>query len=348
MIGDIPFPAISVLIVNYNGAAWMRACLESIKQQTVFAQIEVIVIDNASSDRSDVLAQELLRDWTNSSFIQTGSNLGFSAAANRGVATARGQYLFFLNPDVWLETGCLEELLVNTARAGASAGSVVMLNYEDDSFQGIGGSGFDLFGLGVQARRNRLPRHLFISGGFFFVRADVFRTVGGFDESYFLYAEEADLSWRIWISGGRIISVPGAIIHHRGAASVNPEGGTRIVELRTSESKRYYANRNNLLSLLKNCQHILLALVVTNVLFLAVETIAGLLVVRRLSFVRTTFINALRDCWRVRAHIASERAKVAVLRRRSDFYMLRFFTLRLSHWDDLVRVFKLGLPRVDK
>lgn len=344
----IEAPLVSVIILNYNGAKWMLRCLESLKAQTIFLRTEVIIADNASSDGSDRLSEQLIEGWTNASFLQNGANIGFAAGCNRGVDRATGKYLFFLNPDVWLEPDCLQQLLERTEKSGAGAAGALVLDYDDNSFQSFGGDGFDIFGLGVGTTVERAGNRLFTPVGFYFVCADLFRKLGGYDEKFFLYAEDTDLSWRVWISGHWIAAAPLARIHHRGGASVNPAGGTKIVEMRTTESKRYYANKNNLLTLLKNCRHILLLLALANVILLTAEALLGFLITRRLSFVRGTFFNVLRDCWTLRHHIRAERKKVVGFRSRGDLWMLRFLTWRLSRWDDFVRVFKLGLPRIDK
>jgi len=75
------------------------------------------------------------------------------------------------------------------------------------------------------------------------IRADIFLQVGGFDTEFFLYSDETDLSWRVWAAGYRVVGIPAARVHHRGAVAVNPQGGTRVVEARTSPDKRYFANR---------------------------------------------------------------------------------------------------------
>jgi len=80
---------------------------------------------------------------------------------------------------------------------------------------------------------------------------------------------------------------------------------------------------------------------------LFVESLAGSVLLRRWSFVRASFWEPLRDCWRLRGLIAQRRRRVATFRKRSDFWMLRFFRWRLNRWGEIVRVFKLGLPRVD-
>src|SRR5438093_2602479 len=139
-------PAISVVILNYNGANWLDRCLASIRQQTIFHRIEVIVADNASSDGSDRLAQKLLEGWPNGRFIDNGGNLGYCAGNNRGAEAARGKYLFFLNNDTWLEADCLEKLWSETERTQAGAAGPLVLDYADDNFQSIGGTGFDWMG----------------------------------------------------------------------------------------------------------------------------------------------------------------------------------------------------------
>jgi GT2 family glycosyltransferase len=338
---------VSVIIVNYNAEFWMRRCFESLAAQTIFPTVQVIVADNTSSDGSDKTAQRLMAGWANSAFVQTGENLGFGRAVNRVAKHALGKYLFLLNADVWLEHDCLEQLVAASENNQAAAAGVLVLNYDDDSFQSNGGSGFDLCGFGIGPRQGTTPRELFCANGFFFIRTDVFNEIGAEDDAFFLYNEEVDLSWRVWIAGHRIVYAPRARIHHRGAASANPKGGTKMVELRTSDAKRFYANRNHLLCLLKNCQHILLLLLVPAVIFMFVEGLAGVVLTRRWSYFQRTCWSALTGCWSLRAHIRAERRRIRGFRKRGDFWMIRFFTLRPSRWDEFKRMFKLGLPKVD-
>jgi GT2 family glycosyltransferase len=176
----------------------------------------------------------------------------------------------------------------------------------------------------------------------------VFETLGGFDEEFFMFADETDLSWRLWISGFRAVAIPGARLHHRGAANVNPAGGESVTEFRTSDTKRFYANRNGLMVLLKNAQHVLLLLGCLQVLLLAAEAVAALLLVRRWSFIRRAYLDAFKDCWRLRGHILAERRRVGNLRKRSDWWMLRFLRFRPNRWDELQRIRRSGLPEVSE
>ncbi len=340
-------PGISVIVLNYNGAAWLERCLTSLRAQTIFGALEVIVADNASPDKSDVLASELMRGWENGRVIQHGANLGFCEGNNRAAKSARGKYLFFLNNDTWLEPECLETLLRTAESQQAEAATPMMLNYEDDTVQSAGGGGFDVFGLMSLARPRPGPTDIFVVGGCsYFIHRELFEKVGGFDPVLFMYADEYDLSWRVWIAGARAIIVPAARLHHRGAASVNPRGGGSVMELRTSDTKRFYTNRNCLLLLLKNCQHVLLLMVPLQVLLLLLEACVGLLLFRRWSFVKRAYLDAIAGCWRLRQHVSSERRRVRGFRRRNDWQMLRFFRLRLNRWDEFRNLHRYGLPKV--
>ena len=115
--------------------------------------MEVIIADNLSTDGSDKLGAELVSDWPSARFIQHGRNLGYCEGNNQAAAAAPGDFLFFLNNDAWMEPDCLETLVDETRKAGASASCPLILNYDDDTFQSLGAFGFDLFGLAT-CRRN--------------------------------------------------------------------------------------------------------------------------------------------------------------------------------------------------
>jgi GT2 family glycosyltransferase len=431
-------PLVSVVILNYHGARYLERCLASLRAQTIFERIEVIVADNASGDGSPELAEKLLAGWPRGRFVQNGANLGYCEGNNRAVAHATGQYLFILNFDAWLEPDCLERLVAAAESTGAGAASPWVLNYDDDTHQSFGGTGMDWFGLpnaaraplgnvgrascpphqpskaqattnptqGGQDARPTLPpalrqeatphptlspveaervnanagsetgaptphlrsrpagtlssipnggegrgeeaRDLFcFTGCSFLIERQLFHDLGGFDADFFLYCDETDLSWRVWIAGRRIVGVPSARVHHRGAVTANPAGGTKTVESRTTHSKRYYANRNAILFLAKNSQHMLLLLLVPHLLLLALEALAALVLVRRWSFVREAYLKAVADAWRMRGHIGQWRARIRGFRQRGDLWMLRFLRLKPSRWEEVVKLFKVGAPKVD-
>ena len=99
--------------------------------------------------------------------------------------------------------------------------------------------------------------------------------------------------------------------------------------------------------LLKNCQHLLLLLVFLQVGLLTAEMFALWALTRRWSHVRRAYLDALRDCWRMRHYVRAERARLNRVRRRGDFWMLRFARARLNRWGEFQRFRRLGLPKVD-
>jgi GT2 family glycosyltransferase len=338
---------VSVIVLNYNGAAWLERCLHSLRTQTIFHKIEVIVADNASPDGSAELAVQYLKDWPNARVMPNGRNLGFAEGNNRPARLARGRYLFFLNNDAWLEPACIERLLAGVTSAGAVAACPLVLNYEDDSFQSAGAGGFDVFGLATSRRPPSTTRPVLMPEGCgYLIERERFLALGGFDPEFFMFAEEFDLSWRVWIAGGRACVVPEARLHHRGGAQVNPQGGGQVIEFRTSDRKRFFANRNNLLVLLKNAQHLLLLLLPLQLLLLALEAGAALFLVRRWSFVKAAYMDAVVDCWRLRSHVCQQRRLLRGLRKRGDFWMLRFLRGRLNRWDEFLRMLRFGPPKV--
>lgn len=337
---------VSLIIVCYNDGRWLPRCLESFRNQTIFPHLEVILVDNASRDGTDRVAQELVAGWPNAQFIASGSNLGFGGGSNLGARAARGKYLMLLNSDIWMEPDCVEQLYRAAESQQAAGAGALILNYDDDSVQTKGGCGFDLFGNIVAVRAGPTPAELFCVGVFFFVRRDVFLQVGQLDERLFMYGEELDLSWRIWLSGGKLVPVMTARIHHRGEAGVNPAGGTQLIENRTSLQKRYFANRNAILVIAKNAQHLLLLLLLPCILLLLVEAAVVLLMTQNWSALRKSYFPAIHDCWRLRTHILTQRRQVKAIRRRGDLWLLRFLRFGFGRWHELEKIFKRGFPRI--
>lgn len=346
--GAMVQPAISVIIINYNGGPWLERCLKSLRAQTIFDDLEIIVADNASPDQSSTQAAAIMRDWPLASVLQYKTNFGYAGGNNRAAELARGHYLFFLNNDTWLEPDCLEKLLQEMHDSDALAATPLVMDYTDDRLQWWGASGFDVFGLLSWPREQFHSREIFVAcGPAVLIEKDLFQRLGQFDDKFFMYAEEYDICWKAWLAGARVILAASARLHHRGAPDVNPSGNEKILETRTSDTKRFYANRNNLLVLLKNCQHLLLILVPVQILLLAAEAVVTGIMVRRWSYLRTAYLDALADCWRLRQHIRAERRHLRALRRRGDFWMLRFFRLRLNRWSEFRRFKRFGWPKVD-
>ena len=253
--------------------------------------------DNESTDGSDELASALCQKSRQARFVPLGGNHGFCRGNNLAANEAEGQWLLFANNDLWFEPDCLERLISRVEEAKAEAACPLILNYGDESVQSGGAAGIDIFGLPTlrDAPAENVQEVLMPEGCAYLIRSKLFHRLGGFDESFFMYSDEFDLSLRVWLAGERAVVVKGARVHHWGGAQVNAEGTLKPVTVRTSETKRYYANRNALMALLKNGQFVLLLMALFQAILLLFEGVVGLCLVRRWSFVKKAYIQVFID-----------------------------------------------------
>lgn len=231
MRGD---PVVSIVIVSFQTRDLLRSCLRSIFQYPPPGSFEVFVVDNGSTDSSsDMVCQE----FPQVNLICNKTNRGFGAASNQAIQKTRGEFVLLLNSDVVVLPNAVDSL-VHTLRqypeAGASGGKLLFLagavqpsarrfpTYGSIFFSR--GSLLSLL-LGV-SRRYILPEPMHITSvdalaaAFLLVRRSVMKLIGGFDEQFFLFAEDLDLCRRIKQAGFAILYVPEAqVIHHWGASA---------------------------------------------------------------------------------------------------------------------------------
>jgi GT2 family glycosyltransferase len=333
---------VSIIVLNYNGLQWIDRCVDSIQAQTMAASCEVIFADNASSDGSREYLKQKLRDLNGYRYLTIEKNIGFGGGCNEAAKFASGKYLFFLNPDVWLEPDCIELLFQAAEKFNASAASALVLDYHSDAPQSWGGGRYDIFGIGTPVPLNDQEGKISGSSCFFFIHKDVFNTIGEFDPEFFLYNEEQDINMRLNLLEATIINVPRAHIHHQGTITLSGEARVRT----TSADKRFYSNRNHLLSLLK-CAHSALYLFIANSLVLFfVEALAGMLLWPRLGYFKRTFTDVIKDCWKLRQHINRERMRISQFRKKSDWALLKDFTWRLNRFHHLRDFYTNGFPKM--
>ena len=182
-------PLVSIIVVNWNGQKWLKSCFQSIEKQT-YKNTEIILIDNASTDNS-------INYTKNHSFIkiiQNEHNLGYSGANNKAAKAAKGQLLFFLNNDTKLECDCIEKL-VNAIQKDENVGAYApkIMDYEGKTRISLG-VGCDIFGYPHSYTGDNL---FYADGAALFIKKDIFDEIGGFDERYFIFYEDVDLSWRL-------------------------------------------------------------------------------------------------------------------------------------------------------
>jgi N-acetylglucosaminyl-diphospho-decaprenol L-rhamnosyltransferase len=235
---------LSVVIVNYNVKFFLEQCLSSLKKALKGSRLlgedtEVYIVDNASSDGSLDFLEPRFPEFH---FIRNEMNTGFAKANNQALLRCQGEFVLFLNPDTILAENCLDicvSFLQKTKDAGALGvhmvdGAGKYLKESKRGFPTTRSSFFKMTGIihlfptskffsGYYMGHvgNNLPARVdILSGAFMMVRKSVLDITGGFDELFFMYAEDIDLSYRISQSGFRNYYLPSAnIIHFKGEST---------------------------------------------------------------------------------------------------------------------------------
>ena len=222
---------LSISIVNFNSGEYLAKCLSSLKKAKDGVDMEIWVINNASTDNSFTFAKEKFPDVQ---FIENDQNLGFGKAQNIALRRIKNEYVLILNPDTEIGNNVILHMLKfmeGNPDVGAATCKVVLGNGQLDwaSHRGFP-TPFASFlyyflkddSLYHLSRKPMDKPHEVdsISGSFFLTRKSVLEKVGFFDEDYFMYAEDIDLCFRIKEAGFKIMYVPEvSIVHHKGISS---------------------------------------------------------------------------------------------------------------------------------
>lgn len=214
---------VTIVIPNYNGIAFLEACLRSVLGQTGVSA-EVIVVDNGSSDGS----QEYIRKhFPECILLCLEQNYGFCRAVNEGIERASSPYVILLNNDTEVRPDFAARLLEAIKKDGRRFSCAArMLQYQDRDLLDNAGDFYCAFGWGIARGKGRPAsdyaeeQPIFSScAGAAIYRRDLVRILGGFDEAHFAYLEDMDLSWRASIHGYQHWYVPEAEVFHMGSAT---------------------------------------------------------------------------------------------------------------------------------
>jgi GT2 family glycosyltransferase len=268
-------PLVSVIILNWNGAAFLPRCLEAVAAQS-FRDFEVLVLDNASTDGS---LDGLEARWPDFQVVRFSENLGFAVANNRGAHMAHGRWLAFLNNDAFPEADWLAKLVGAAQRRPEFSffASRLLFAHDPALVQSTGDvlhvSGF------AWSRDYRCPladAHLdeeevfSPSAAAALYEREAFLGVGGFDERFSSHLEDIDLGFRLRLSGKRCLYVPEAVAMHLVSATYGVESDRTVYQVQRNVVWVYFADMPGSLF-----WKYLLAHLFTDLVFLAHYTLRG-------------------------------------------------------------------------
>jgi GT2 family glycosyltransferase len=211
-------PLVSIIILNYNAGNLLLNCVESVFKSK-YDNLEVIVVDNASSDKSHIICKE---KFGKIRLINNETNLGYCEGNNVGIRNSKGEFVVILNPDTEVEPNWLNELLSAYIKNGEGLYQPKILSlYEKDILQSTGNM-LHLFGFGFARdkgikdvnQRKQIERIGYASGTCLFISSSVLKKLDLFDPFLFLYHDDLDLGWRAAQLGIRSYFVPTSVIYH--------------------------------------------------------------------------------------------------------------------------------------
>jgi len=241
-------PFVSIVIINWNGIRFIDKCIKSILSST-YKNIEIIVVDNGSTDGSP---EYVSKKYPNVKLIKNARNLGYARACNIGIKYAKGDIVAILNNDVWVEASWLEPLIkmLSNPKIGVTGPVIV------DSSNKVQNLGYLLhpscypIAVSVNNQHERLELD-YISGAAIIARKETLMEVGGFDEKFFAFYEDADLCFRLKTKGYDCRICKSSKIYHIGSASWSK---FRLWQFVTSENSRlrFIVKHFGLIRLLKS------------------------------------------------------------------------------------------------
>lgn len=246
-------PKVAVVILNWNNRYFLEKFLPYV-YNSHYPNIEFIIGDNASTDDSIGFVKEY---YPQIRIIQNDKNYGFAGGYNKILEHVEADYFILLNSDVEVSDNWIEPIITMMEKENYAAAQPKILSYHQKTkyeHAGAAGGYLDRYGYPFCSGRimnitevdtgqyDQEKEIFWASGAAFFIKANVWKELQGFDEDFFAHMEEIDLCWRMKKKGYRIGYCPSSVVYHVG-------GGT----LNTSNPKKTYLNfRNNLVMLQKN------------------------------------------------------------------------------------------------
>lgn len=241
---------VSVIIINYNTAQWVEACIHSIKKYTQDVSYEIWVVDNQSAERT---IEKVVSNLEEINFVQMPQNVGFGAACNAAAAKANGDFFLFLNPDTELLNNAMGRFYDfwknNVHRLNMACLGTILQNEKGKAIHSFGQ--FPQMSFLVKEKLKSTLSHIlpkqqakaqefifiqsdyqkvdYVTGADLFISRENFKAANGFDERFFMYFEETDLQWRLAQAGKYSFMIKGPIVQHTQGSSMN--GNTPLMRV---------------------------------------------------------------------------------------------------------------------
>lgn len=236
---------LSVVIVNWNTRELLARCLASVFETASDLDLEILVVDNASSDGS---ADAVRKHFPQVRLIENSENTGFARANNQAIRNSSGRCIVLLNPDTELSPGALTTLvrfMETCPRCGAAGARLINPDGSPQPscgpkptlrrelcglfhLDGLTSRGCSDMGVGA----SMAPKEVSVlQGACMLLRRDALDEVGLLDEDYFIYSEEVDLCHRLGTSGWKVYWVPQAVVMHHGGQSTSQAAGNMFLHL---------------------------------------------------------------------------------------------------------------------
>jgi N-acetylglucosaminyl-diphospho-decaprenol L-rhamnosyltransferase len=247
---------VRLVVVTYSPGDFLRELLASVRRAST-GSVPVTVVDNGSTDGT----LEWIRARPELTLVETGSNRGYGAAANIGVAAASEEWVLIVNPDITFETGAIDDLLAVASRWPRAGGLGPRIHTDGGllypsarELPSIGrGVGHAVFGwvwpsnpwTAAYRRERGTPREGtvgWLSGACLLVRREAFAAVDGFDEQFFMYFEDTDLCERLAKAGWDVVYAPSSTVVHHGGHSTTRDPA-RMSKAHHDSAYRYLAGR---------------------------------------------------------------------------------------------------------
>lgn len=245
---------VTISVSNYNGNKYIKRCLSSIKRSN-YSYFEVIIIDDASEDKSPGMIKKVIAGDKRFKLYVNKKNLGLTVNRNRAIKMAQGKIIIFLDNDTEVDNGWIEPILKTFDKSNdVGACQSKLVEFEDRHHIQMAGlklmkqTGWGLpIAMGDKVESYTKVENIISLGAALSVRKSAALVISGFDEKIIHYTDDMDFSWRLWISGYKIVSCPDSIVYHYS----KPASDQRIPRAK-KETIYYHLARNSFRSIISN------------------------------------------------------------------------------------------------